>query len=204
MHAHAQPITHDPTPHGDQVVQLSGAVWSDYERLLAIRGERATPRISYVEGTIEIMTPSRDHETLKSYIGCLVETYCLERGIRFIPVGAWTLKDQSEERGAEPDECYLFGDADPNADRPHLAIEVEWTSNRIDKLRIYSRLGVGEVWYWRRGQIEVYGLEGDRYQRLDRSRVLPDINIGLLVRFLDRPTAYDAIRDYRVALTGET
>lgn len=150
------------------------------------------------------MTPSRDHETLKSYIGRLVEAYCLERGIRFIPLGAWTLKDESEERGAEPDECYLFGDADPNADRPHLAIEVEWTSNRIDKLQIYRRLGVGEVWYWRRGRIEIYGLEVDRYRGLERSRVLPGIDLELLVRFLDRPTAYDAIRDYRAALTSAT
>jgi len=150
------------------------------------------------------MTPSRDHETLKSYIGRLVETYCLERGIRFVPVGAWTLKDESEERGAEPDECYLFGDLDRNAERPHLAIEVEWTSNRIDKLQIYSRLGVGEVWYWRQGAIEVYGLEGGRYQRLERSLVLPGIDLDQLVRFLNRPTAYDAIQDYRAALARDT
>jgi Uma2 family endonuclease len=201
MHARAQPVTHNPAPEGDQVVHLYGATWADYERLLAIRGEKATPRISYLKGTLEIMTPSRDHETLKSYIGCLVEAYCLERGIRFVPVGAWTLKDESEERGAEPDECYLFGDADPAAQRPHLAIEVEWTSKRIDKLQIYRRLGVGEVWYWRRGRIEVYGLEGDQYRPLERSLALPDIDLDLLVQFLDRPTAYDAIRDYRAALS---
>lgn len=29
------------------------------------------------------MSPSRDHESIKSIIGCLVEVYCLERNIEF-------------------------------------------------------------------------------------------------------------------------
>jgi Uma2 family endonuclease len=144
------------------------------------------------------MTPSRDHETIKSFIGRLVETYCLQAGIVFTPVGSWTLKQQKEERGAEPDECYILGEQD--SDRPHLAIEVVWTSGRLDKLEIYRKLGVREVWYWRQGRIRPYGLRGDRYESLERSEVLPGLDLELLVQFLDRKTAYDAIRDYRAAL----
>jgi Uma2 family endonuclease len=145
------------------------------------------------------MSPSRDHESIKSLIGRLVETYCLEAGIRFRTLGAWTLRDRALERGAEPDECYVIGDED--ADRPHLVIEVEWTPGRIDKLEIYRLLGIREVWIWRQGQIEVHVLRGKQYQRQDRSQVLPRLDLAQLVRYLDEPTAYDAILAFRRALT---
>ncbi len=90
-----------------------------------------------------------------------METYCLERNIPFSTYGSWTLKARDRSRGAEPDECWVFGEAP--AERPHLAVEVVWTSGRIDKLDIYRKLGVAEVWYWRQGRIQPYGLRGERY-----------------------------------------
>jgi len=56
------------------------------------------------------MSPSQTHESVKSMIGCLVETWCLERGIPFLTVGSWTLQSKPKSRGVEPDESYLFGD----------------------------------------------------------------------------------------------
>jgi Uma2 family endonuclease len=190
----------DDRPTEDQVVVIRGVTWADYERLLEIRGECSVPRLTYLEGTLEIMSPSREHERFTSFIGCLVEAYCLERGVRFTPYGSWTLKEKKDDRGAEPDECYILGDED--ADRPQLAIEVVWTSGRLDKLEIYRKLGVREVWYWRKGHIQQHVLRGERYEAVAKSEVLPDLDLDLLTRFLDRPTAYDAIREYRAALAG--
>lgn len=185
-------------PDVDNVVFLHDVSWDDYEAILRMRGDHSAPRISYLEGELEIMSPSRTHECVKSLIGCLVETYCLEAGVRFQPLGSWTLKDAPKERGAEPDECYIFGDQD--ADRPHLAIEVVWTSGRIDKLDIYRKLGVAEVWYWRNDVLSLYRLEGERYVPIKRSVVLPGLDLELMLQFMDRPTAYDAIQGFRQAL----
>jgi Uma2 family endonuclease len=182
----------------DHVVFLHDLAWEDYEALLRMRGDHSAPRISYLKGEVEIMSPSRTHESIKSLIGCLVETYCLEQGIRFRPLGSWTLKDRPKQRGAEADECYILGDQD--AERPHLAIEVVWTSGRIDKLDIYRKLGVAEVWYWRKGRIQPYRLQGEHYVPMTASRVLPALDLELLQRFLNEPTAYDAILAYRQAL----
>jgi Uma2 family endonuclease len=183
----------------DHVVHLYGATWGDYQRLLRIRGERSAPRITYLEGLLEIMSPSRTHESMKSIIGCLVEVWCLERDVEFSTYGSWTLKDKKTERGAEPDECYVFGRVrDP--ERPHLAIEVLWTSGRIDKLEVYRKLGVREVWYWRNGQIQPYVLRGQRYKLVRRSVVLPGIDLAQLSSFLDRASTSQAIREYRAAL----
>ena len=75
------------------------------------------------------MTPSKDHEPNKSFLGCLLEAYALERGIDLSPYGSWTLKSAPRQSGAEPDECYLVG-ADQGRDRPDLAIEVDVDERR--------------------------------------------------------------------------
>ena len=197
MQATQSYTSHDDRPREDHVVFLSGVSWKDYERLLAMRGDHSAPRIAYLEGDVEIMRPSQTHEG-KSIIGALVETYCLERNIEFSTYGSWTVKDKTRQRGAEPDECYIFGTA--SAERPHLAIEVVWTSGRIDKLDIYRKLDVREVWYWRKGRIQPYCLRGERYEPVARSEVLPGLDLELLTRFIEQPTTSAAIRGFRAAL----
>ena len=191
---------HDDTPVEDKIVVLRGLSWSDYQRQLELRGDRSLPRFAYLEGDLEIMTPSQPHESLTSRIGRLVEVWCLEKDIEFSPYGSWTLQDKEAERGVEADECYVFG-IEPEADRPHLAIEVVWTSGGLRKLDIYVKLGVREVWFWRKGRITVHVLSGDRYLEATTSGVLPGIDLVQLCTYLDRPTASQAIREYRAALT---
>ena len=201
MSTNTQYRQRDDRPVDDHIVYLHDVSWDDYERLLTMRGDHSAPRISYLEGEVEIMSPSKTHEGIKSLIGRLVETYCLERDIPFNTYGSWTLKSQDRSRGAEPDECWVFGDTP--ADRPHLAIEVVWTSGRIDKLDIYRKLGVAEIWYWRQGGIQPYCLRGEQYVPVTESEVLPGLNLELLTEFLDRPSTSDAIRGYRQALGSD-
>ncbi|HEX6086062.1 MAG TPA: Uma2 family endonuclease [Thermoanaerobaculia bacterium] len=193
---------HDDTPHADQIIVLHGVTWDDYERVLEIRGDKSAPRINYLDGELEIMSPSKDHEQIKSYIGRLVEAWCMDRGMEMTPFGSWTLKGASQDHGAEADECYIFG-TQPR-DRPHLAIEVEWTRGGIDKLRIYEKLGVEEVWTWRKGVIQVYVLAGGTFAKAPRSRILPDLDLGLLASMLDRDTLTQAMRDFRKALEARS
>lgn len=185
----------------DHRVILPHATWDDYERILAMRGERSVPRIAYDRGTIEIMSPSSHHERIKSLIGCLVEVFCQERAIEFTTLGSWTLKAAAKQAGLEPDECYIFG-SDPSLERPHLAIEVIWTSGGIDKLDLYRRLGVAEVWVWQRGKLTPYVLRGAKYLPVATSEVLPDLDMVLLERFLEGyDTTSAAMRAYRASLT---
>ena len=190
---------HDDTTDADSIVVLHDVSWDDYERLLAMRGDHSAPRISYLEGEVEIMSPSRDHEVIKSRIGRLLEAWCTDRGIEFEAVGSWTIKTKAKRRGAEPDECYIFGTE--KRDRPHLAIEVEWTHGGIDKLAIYEKLGVEEVWFWRKGVIEVYVLTDRELTKTQRSRLLPDLDLELLASMLDRDSLTQAVRDFRNALS---
>lgn len=192
---------HDDTPVGDKIVVMRGLSWSDYQRMLEARGDRSVPRFAYLEGQLEIITPSLSHESLKSRIGRLVEVWCLENGVEFSPYGSWTLENKNEDGGLEPDECYVFGSVS-EPERPDLAIEVVWTSGGLKKLDIYARLGVKEVWFWRRGRITVHVWSADQYVEARESSLLPGIDLVELMSYLDRPSASQAIREYRAALTA--
>jgi Uma2 family endonuclease len=183
----------------DGLIVLDGATWADFQRFMEIRGDRSAPRFAYLEGRLEIMAPSRSHEWIKSMIGRLIEAWCIERGVAITPYGSWTLEDKAVDRGAEPDECYVVGDEE-DPDRPDLAIEVVWTSGRIDKLEIYRKLGVREIWYWRRGQLDLYALRGDRYEPIAGSEVLRGIDHAQLLQFIDVRPMTKAVAEYRKVL----
>ena len=190
-----------PALEHDQRVILHGVSWEDYERLLAIRGERSGARIAYLRGEVELMSPSRGHEGIKSLLGRLVEAYAEERGLSLNAYGSWTIKERREERGAEPDECYVLGAED--ALRPDLAIEVVWTSGGLDKLEIYRGLGVREVWFWHDGRIAVHALEGERYSTRARSALFPDLDLDLVAELAGRADQTQAVRALRARLRGE-
>src|SRR5512140_2392365 len=143
-------------PTADQRIVMR-ASWQQYEALLDLRGDVAGPRMAYLDGVVELTSPSKDHERIKSYIGMLIETFALERGIELTPYGGWLQKSAPKKAGVEPDECYLVGE-DQDRERPDLAVEVVWTSGGIRKLEIYKRLSVREVWCWKKGVVHTHVL----------------------------------------------
>jgi Uma2 family endonuclease len=183
----------------DNRIVLHGVSWSDYERLLEIRGESAGVRLTYLKGDLELMSPSRIHEGITALIGRLVEAYADAKDLEIESFGSWTLRSQPKERGLEPDECYILGDPD-GRETPDLAIEVEWTSSLVDKLEVYRGLGIREVWVWHRGEIEVNVLAGQSYERAERSALLPDLDLAGLTRHLAFPTQAKAVKAYRAWL----
>jgi Uma2 family endonuclease len=182
----------------DQRVILPNVSWSDFETMLAMRGESSAVRIAYLEGVLELMSPSRDHELLKTRWARLLEAYCEELGIELEGYGSWTLKQSELERGVEPDECYSIGEAGVV---PDVALEVIWTSGGLNKLEIYRLLGVREVWIWKRGLISLFALRGELYIPIESSEYLPQIDQDLVSRLLnDSSSQSAAIRELRATL----
>jgi Uma2 family endonuclease len=183
----------------DQRVFLFDKAFSDFETIVALRGERSSPRVYFLRGTIELMSPSLDHEGIKSTLGRLIEAAADELGFDVNAYGSWTVKDAPEQRGAEPDECYVVGGA--RKDRPDLAIEVQWTGGGLDKLEIYRGLGVREVWIWSAAHgIEVHVLHEGAYRASATSIALPKLDLAILARFVPMENQSEAVREYRKAL----
>ena len=182
-------------PTADQRVVMYDVSWADFESILAIRGERR-PRVTYLKGTLELMSPSRDHELLKKRFAAVIEAYLSHLRVTYEGVGAWLLKNSKEEAGLEPDECYILHDV--SKDKPDLALEVVWTSGGINKLEIYRRLGVGEVWFWIKGKVSIHVLTDAGYELRAISPSLPDFDFSLVAEMMSLPSlsaVNDALRE---------
>lgn len=131
-----KPATEVP---GEQQLTLYGITWEQYETLRETLDDFAGLRMRYLEGTLEICMPSRQHEVIKKTAARLIELYCLETNIRLYACGSTTYRKKAKQRGLEPDESYCVG---TDKEFPDLAIEVIVTSGSIALLDIYQGLGV--------------------------------------------------------------
>ena len=179
---------------------IAGVTWKGYKSLLAQRGDRLLYRVAYLDGDLEIVAPSRRHESQKTLIGNLLEIYFLETDIPYFPMGSTTLKNRVKSAGVEPDESYCVGE---NKEIPDLAIEVVVTSGSIDRLELYGRLGIREVWFWRKEELSVYVLqEMGGYEKVNRSEVLPDLDLDLLQKCAKNLDPLVAVKQFRRRLQG--
>lgn len=172
----------------------SGVSWQQYEALLEQFGDSPWYRVTYCEGVLEIMAPSRKHDRNKTNIGMLLEAYFQEARIRFYGLGSTTFRDEKKKIGTEPDECYCIGS---EKEFPDLAVEVVETSGSINKLAVYRGLGVPEVWFWKKGQLEVYCLREQEYEKVSASELLPNLDLALLATYVQNPEPLDAVIEFR-------
>ena len=184
----------------DQRVRLTGVSWGDYQRLLDLRGERAVPRLTYLAGELELMSPSIYHEESKTRLGRLIEFYGVLTGIPVEGFGSWTLHNEEQERGAEADECYVIGPLSGTPTLPDFAVEVVWTRGGIDKLEVYRGLEVPEVWVWQEGRLRFYTLGDDGYRAAVRSRFLPALDPRLIEDCMAAASQTEALAALRARL----
>lgn len=117
----------------EQRMIIFGVRWKDY---VILREALNTPglRMTYCEGTLELMSPSRTHELNKTSIARLIELYAFLRDLPLIGHGSTTFRNEAKERGAEPDECYRVGSIMKEGEFPDIVLEVihtdppSWTS----------------------------------------------------------------------------
>ncbi len=185
------------TVQSEQRVVLRRASWETYERLLAERGDDRMPIYAYDRGRLEILAPLLpEHEQLRFNTELVVSALAEEWGLDIAGFGSTTLRREDLEAGVEPDACFYIqseplvrGRRGPDLSvdpPPDLAIEIDVTSASLDKLPIYARLGVSEVWRYVRQRFEIWVLEGDAYRKSEESRVLPGVTAEALTDLLER------------------
>lgn len=179
------------TTDSEQLLIINDISWQLYESLLA---DNSSLRIAYLEGVLEIMSPSRRHEFIKTNIGRLVEVYFEETRTRFYGLGSTTFRQEAVARGIEPDECYCINCEKPV---PDIAIEVVVTSGEINSLEIYRGLQVPEVWFWEDNCFSLYYLDNGNYQAISQSRFLPQLDLSLLADYVISPEPMDAVIEFQ-------
>ncbi len=150
-----------PAPEYEHVY-LPGVSYDTYEALVKEIEGRRRLRITYFHGEMEIMSPLQDHERPKKLIGRMIEVLTEELGMPIMSCGSTTFKDKLLDCGLEPDECYYVQHeadvrgrtvevrVDPS---PDLVVEVDVTTNVIDRFPVYAALGFPEIWQYVDGEI---------------------------------------------------
>ena len=198
MHAYASPFI-APRLTPDARVLVSQVPWSTYATMRDLLDAAGSGvRLTYLEGMLEIMSPSNDHESLKTLLARLLEAWADEAGVDLEGLGSTTFRKEAKERGLEPDECYCVGEP---RELPDFAIEVVVSSGLVDKLDVYAGLGIAEVWVLKDDTLTVYRLVSGEYRVETASTFLPALDLAHLASFVRvgaRQSA--AVRAYRAEL----
>ena len=185
-----------PPEAWEQRVVMHNVSWETYEGLLAANADASSPRLTYHHGTLEIMSPSFQHERLTRTLAAIAQLVAEEIGAEFDDVGSTTFRRREFKAGAEPDSCFYLQNADrirgkPEIDLavdppPDLVIEVEITSPAVSKLPIYARFGVPEIWLTDGRQVRILRLAGEQYEASDSSGSLPPLSGAALSELLEQ------------------
>ena len=180
----------------EQRTVLQNISWETFETLLAETGEHRGSRFAYDCGTLEIMSPLIEHEGYKSIFGNLIVVLAEELGIEIKSAGSTTLKLKSANRGIEPDNCYYIQNEiafrgkqtlDLTTDLPpDLAIEIDITSSSINKLAIYSALGIPEIWRYNGRVLQFYQLVENQYLEREFSYAFPLVSAIEISEFIEQ------------------
>jgi Uma2 family endonuclease len=186
-----------PLPGKKEAQVFPCVSWQQYEEIDHAFESVAGVKFRYLDGTLEIMTISPEHEDFKATIRMLLEAYLRLKRIRFYGRGGPSLGNQALGARSEPDESYNLEMRKPY---PDLVIEVVITSGGVDKLEGYRRMGVSEVWFWEDGVLSLYDLGPEGYARVEQSRLLPGFPIQLFCRFITDHDQFDAMDEFLAAL----
>jgi len=193
----------EPLPNGaapEQRVVYSGVSWKsylDFDKKLG--DDRPGPRLYFLDGELEIMSTSDEHERIKKWLGGILEVYLEQIGIEVMPRGQATMRAEMKAAGAEPDESWCLGG---EKQFPDLVLEIALTSGGINKLETYRRFEVREVWFWRSNHLEVYVLDrSGKYERSLASRLLPGLDLNVLEQCVAIRDWQQARRTFRAAVS---
>jgi Uma2 family endonuclease len=188
-------ITIQKNKTNDTNCTIQGVSWLQLESIEAAFSDIEGVRFVYLDGVLEIMTLSSEHEDVKSTIGLLLEAYMRHFGFRFYKRGSATLGNKELGGRKEPDESYNF---DVKKALPDLVVEVVLTSGNINILDLYLRLGIPEVWYWEDGLLNVYclGKKKQMYENFKASQFFPNLSLNTFAKYITYYDQYEAIAEF--------
>lgn len=178
----------------EQKVTLHNVSWETYERLLADLRDSSAPRLTYDRGTLEIMSPSSEHERYNRTAAQIVEELAVEMDVHIDSLGSTTFRREDLDRGFEPDSCFYIRNAasvrgkkriDLSTDPPpDLVIEIDITSPSLAKLPIFAKAGVPEVWRFDGSRLAIYELANGEYVEREASVAFPAVTAADVTAFI--------------------
>lgn len=172
-----------PAREHEGFVVLHDVPWSHYETLVELFKDRRSLRLTYYQGTLEIMSPSSLHEWHKEVFANLVRSLADGLEIDYISFGSTRCQSELRARGVEPDACFLIASYRPDIDwreydpavgpPPDLVIEIDLTSGSSVRLKTYADMGASEVWRFDGEALTILVLRDGAYVVADHGPSFP-------------------------------
>ncbi|MFN0123335.1 MAG: Uma2 family endonuclease [Blastocatellia bacterium] len=180
----------------DTVVIFQRVSWEEYEELLEQVGEAHGLRISYLDGTLKVMSLSPEHEQFVAFIESMISSVRLRLRINILFFGSMTMRKQKKTKGNEPDACFYVQAAGRIGNRrrldftvdppPDVVLEVDIHHDSTHNDAIYAALGVPEIWRYNGVDMTILHLEDEQYRHAGSSLALPILNGAVLTGYLNR------------------
>lgn len=190
----ASSVASPPRIAADNCVVLRHVSWATYERLLADDEERRVPRMTYDQGVLELVTPSKAHDLDAATTTRIVDIVSASLGIPVQSTSTTTYRRQDLERGFEADASfYVQNEARVRGSReadlridppPDLVLEIETSRTALNKLNLFASMGIPEVWRCDGERVTIHILDQDVYRESASSLALPVLTSETLTRFL--------------------
>jgi Uma2 family endonuclease len=193
----------------DQCVELHDVDWKGYSALLRLRGDRSTPRIVYLDGTVWLMSPAFAHEKLNERLGWIVEVLGEELDVPFIAAASTTLCRRRKRGGVEGDQTYYLANERHVRDKkkinlrtdpsPDLAIEAVHSHDADAAIEVYRRFKVPEVWVCDEAELVILVLRPNRkYARATTSAAFPFLTAPEIHERVTRPQSESDMEWFKV------
>lgn len=193
------------------VALLNHVSWAEYEALLKALDEQPRYRLSYDNGSLEIVITSAEHEMPIGLLPHLIFVLAEELNLNFLSLHSMTLRKEKKAKGTDPDDCYYFKTFKQVAGKkridltldppPELAIEIDVTNRSLSKLPIYAAIGVPEFWRYYHDRMWFYRLVDEEYQPLEHSDLFPFLTPDVLLAFLHKGMLEGAlvmVKEFRI------
>ena len=178
-------------------VQMQGVSLTDFRTMRSIRGAATAPRLTYRDGTLELLGSAPEQRQAARNAGRLLSAYAQQRLTPLKRRASWAIESPDGSIGVETEEAFVLGES--VKDRPDFVFETR-NPNAGNWLASYAAIGIQEVWIWRQGRIDIRKLDNGDYTAVARSSLLPDLDPTLLARHVMSEDQLAAVKDFTQAL----
>lgn len=184
--------------HPGSVVTITDISWQDFEAIVQeMDNDNRYTRLTYFQGTLELMSPLPQHERVIVIIADIVKILLRRQKQSWECLRSTTFR-QPGIAGIEPDDCFYIQNyrtmigkdridlaIDPP---PDLAIESDVTSKTATDA--YAAIKIPELWVYTTGTLTINVLQNDVYQASSISPTFPELPLTEVIpRVIERAKA---------------
>ncbi|NET57912.1 MAG: Uma2 family endonuclease, partial [Symploca sp. SIO2E6] len=135
------------------------------------------------------------NESHSRFIELFIRILVVEMGLKIKTMGSTTLEREDLDRSPEPDNAYYIQNQPLVAGRkvnlqhdppPDLVVEIDITHTDINKLQLYTSMGVPEFWRYNGRIWRIYQLQAGQYREVESSPTFPFVPKEHLYEFLNQ------------------